>query len=47
MIRWVYGKEKCGKYKRKLKTNLQYEVFRIMDHNCVPNLDAMEVKTKH
>jgi len=46
LIRWVYGKEKCGKCKGKLKTNIQYEIFSKTDRSCVPNLVGVGVTVK-
>jgi hypothetical protein len=42
----VYVKDKCGKFKGKLKTNLQYEIVGKRDHRCVPKLAGMEIKVK-
>jgi hypothetical protein len=39
-------KDKCGKCKRKLKTNLQYKIMSKINYTCVPNLAEMEFNVK-
>jgi len=42
----VYVDDKCGKCKRKLKTNLQYKTLSKTDHSVVQNLAGIEVRVK-
>jgi len=42
----VFVKDRCGKFKGKLKTNLQYEILSKTDCSFVPNLAGIEVKVK-
>jgi hypothetical protein len=46
LISWARVKEKCGRCKGKLKTNLQHEIFSKTDRRCVLNLAGMEVELK-
>ena len=41
LISWAFVKDKRGECKGKLNTNLQYEIFRKMDHFCVSKLAGM------